>query len=219
MTKKDKVILYGAGFYCMKFFEAGCDTRFDVIGICDSNAEKWGKSVYGYSIQSLESIMQLEFDMMIITVGDKHPVADVLMRNGVPVSKIFYFALTGAKIIPYKNEYVDIIEKRFFRKNAVQQVKRGLLLESLYEGQYEGYNRAVVLGTDDDVLFIKDFFETVGNGLEVVSKTNVRDITEKDKLLLTDEDYRKNILIIKEMAHVSNTQWIVIPLFDVANSF
>ena len=207
-------MLYGVGYIFGIFLKSKVRNLYSIVDVCDSDDNKWGTNRDSYVIQKPESIDFRNIDKVIITASSRADIADYVLKCGARLEQIYYYDVLRDTVISYRNEYLGVINEHLYRKMAADQLGNGLLLEALYNNEFEEFNRVVVMGSEKDYSFVKRFFETVGNGMIVSNKENQDDIKATDKFILTDEMYRERIRELRSMK-VGDNQWIIIPLFDV----
>ena len=87
---KRKIIVYGAGRHGVKIIDRVLRSKnHELIGVVDKNLVT--KVVRGYTIQSLDSIKNEEFDLIIIAIVDKlisKEVYNLMVQLGIPEEKI-----------------------------------------------------------------------------------------------------------------------------------
>ena len=87
---KRKIIVYGAGRHGVKIIDRVLRSKnHELIGVVDKNLVT--KEVRGYTIQSLDSIKNEEFDLIIIAIVDKlisKEVYNLMVQLGIPEEKI-----------------------------------------------------------------------------------------------------------------------------------
>lgn len=199
----DKIILYGAGNYCDIYISSEGIKYGEIIGIIDSNPQKWNTLKNGYSVCAPDIIDSHEYGKLILTVRQPDLIIDMLLHKNVNKSKI----------------YDDYIKRKIFRKNAVRQVKIELLMETFREEEYTNVERVIVIGSNENFELIKEFFEMLNWDITVLPGGNeeINGIRETDKYVFCSENYRGDLKKIREEL-ISENQWLIIPLFDVENT-
>ncbi len=207
--------IYGAGFNCEKYLERINDLS-EIVGILDRNQEKWNSKKMGISIVPVETIEEKEFDRIIIAVANYISIADLLMEKGVEIEKISVYNIEKNIVIPLSEIYENDIEKRIYRKRAICQIKRGLLMEAYRNKEFQDTKIVSVFGEEQDFQLIKEFFEETGTRIKVAYK----EMYEQEnymKYILCGSNYKNVLKKIREKQH-NNKQWIILPLYDVESS-
>ena len=65
-----RIVLYGTGEICkyyMKKQNWATTDQFEIIGVVDSSASKWGSEFYGHVIMSPDDLKKVDFDAIVIT--------------------------------------------------------------------------------------------------------------------------------------------------------
>ncbi len=215
----DKIILYGAGNYCDIYLSSEGIKYGEIIGIIDSNPQKWNTLKNGYSVCAPDIIDSYEYGKLILTVRQPDLIIDMLLHKNVNKSKLFIYNAEDHKLLPLSLIYDDYIKRKIFRKNAVRQVKLELLMETFREEEYANVERVIVIGSNENFELIKEFFEMLNWDITVLSGGNVEinGIRETDKYIFCSENYRGDLKKNREEL-ISENQWLIIPLFDVENT-
>jgi cyclopropane fatty-acyl-phospholipid synthase-like methyltransferase len=98
-----KILLYGAGSYAywvVSEFRKLPD--YQIVGMVDSNPGKWGKSIYGFCVESPERIFKRDYDRIFIssTLAGREIYQYLTERLGVTVEQILNQILTDTSDIP-----------------------------------------------------------------------------------------------------------------------
>lgn len=72
-----KLALYGAGKRCRTLCKVLKQTSIEIVAIIDSSADKWGKEIEGYPIQSPEILKELRNVNLCITLGESYDLRTV----------------------------------------------------------------------------------------------------------------------------------------------
>lgn len=212
-----KKYIYGAGFNCEKCIKV-LDGVGDIVGILDQDQKKWNKKKMGIPIVPVETIEETDFDTIIVSVADYTSIVDFLITKGVEIEKISVYNIRKNIVIPLSQIYEDYIEKNIYRKNAIKQIKIGLLMEAYRNREFQNANIVSVFGKEKDFQLIKSFFEETG----IKTKLVYNEVIEQEKELLLiyilcGSDYKYVLREIREKQQ-KNMKWIILPLYDVDNS-
>lgn len=77
----DKIILYGAGNYCDIYISSEGIKYGEIIGIIDSNPQKWNTLKNGYSVCAPDIIDSHEYGKLILTVRQPDLIIDMLLHK------------------------------------------------------------------------------------------------------------------------------------------
>lgn len=212
-----KTILYGAGNYCDHFFDSKQVEEFKIIGIVDSNSDKWGKKRHGYAVMPPDKLIDMEFEQIIITIHRYDLIVTVLQKMGISSDKIYVYEMEKELVTPLVELFESSLAQRLFHCHANIQIKISLLMEALREKEFDGYDRIIVFGKEENYEFVKSFFETTLPGINVIRGVDKFTFSENDKCIICEADYCKQRKIIRNKLY-SDRQWIIIPLFDVKNT-
>ena len=215
----DKIILYGAGNYCDIYISNEGMKYGEIIGIIDSNPQKWNTLKNGYNICSPNMLDSCEYGKLILTVNNSDSIIDALLHKNVSISKLFIYNAKDRKLLPLLLIYDEYINRKIFRKNAVRQVKLELLMETFREEEYTNVERIIVVGSDLDFKLVKEFFETLNLDMAIVAGENpeASSIKETDKYIFCSKNYKDDLKKIRERL-ISENQWLIVPFFDVENT-
>lgn len=215
----DKIILYGAGNYCDIYISSERKKYGEIIGIIDSNPQKWNTLKNGYNIDSPDMLDSCEYEKLILTVSNPDSIIDTLLHKNVSKSKLFIYGAKDRKLLPLSLVYDDYMNRKIFRKNAVRQVKLELLMETFREDEYTNVKRIIVVGSDSDFELVNEFFKMLNLDIVILSDRNpeANSIKETDKYIFSSENYKKDLNRIRDRL-ISENQWLIIPFFDIENT-
>lgn len=215
----DKIILYGAGNYCDIYISSEGIKYGEIVGIIDSNPQKWDTLKSGYNIGSPDMLDSCEYEKLILTVSNPDSIIDALLHKNVSKSKLFIYGAKDRKLLPLSLVYDDYMNRKIFRKNAVRQVKLELLMETFREEEYTSVERIIVAGSDSDFELINEFFEMLNLDIVILSDRSpeANSIKETDKYIFCSKDYKMNLEKVRK-GLISENQWLIIPLFDVEDT-
>lgn len=213
-----KILIYGAGKYCNLYLSKLKKNDDTVIGIVDGNSDKWGKDVNGYVINPPDIVEKVQYDKLIIAVGNYESVIGNLLNKKINKRNIFIYDGSNNSLFPLMSIYDKYLESKIYKASAIKQVKTGFLMESFREGEYSEIERIIIIGEKEDYFIINEFFHEINPGKIILFNENINDlqIEKKDKVILCGENYKKDLACIRKKLD-SEMQWIVLPLFDVKN--
>lgn len=217
-----KVIIYGAGNYCQKFIEL--DTKdlkktYDVLFIVDNDSKKWGNRIFSYLICPPDEIHRVDCDGIVIAVRQYEQIVDDLFKKNIPFNMIYLFYPDKNTLIRLSDKYKDRkewIDAKLFYQFAKSTLQEDLLLECLRDDEFDGFNRIVVVGSQNEYQIVNDFFLKVDSTIQVIKEENAKEYFLTDKFVLAGKDYKMDLLRIESKIFDSE-QWVIIPIFDVSN--
>lgn len=120
-----KIVLFGAGKVGTTFMRYSLRKDCQIVSVVDNDAEKWGKDFFGNLIESPMILQNLEFDILLLTIGGGAAigVSDQLMEMGIEREKIVF--ASGWRNVEFCANRFD----RFFiipKKAVVPFVKKPL---------------------------------------------------------------------------------------------
>lgn len=84
---KPRALVYGMGnnfIYSARWiFDA-----VDVIGLVDGDSSKWGQKFFGYTVESLDTSLAHEYDVIVVTPTYAEPLVEALNVKGVALEQI-----------------------------------------------------------------------------------------------------------------------------------
>ena len=218
---KTKVIVYGAGDYCKRYIASRERDRKneEILFLIDNNLVKSNTKIMGYSVYPHVQISRVTYDKIVIAIKDYYDVLNKLLRENISKLDLWVYLGDDDKIVSVSANYKEIIEKSVFKNFALQTVKRSLMCENFFAGEFEGFQRIIVCGTEEDLYFVQEFFKNMNVGICVMkfsdSQTKWR---ATDKFILTCAEYDVYIQRLKKIKLISAEQCLIIPLFDVNNN-
>ena len=100
MEKLKKVVIWGAGnLGTSKLLCELLELRYEIVAYCDSAQPKWGTTINGYMVKSINEIMELNsvgaFDVIVIAVYDTEMISSIrkMIENRIsPVRPVEVYA-------------------------------------------------------------------------------------------------------------------------------
>lgn len=96
----NKIILYGCGDCGKRAIRLLGDLEIPILGLCDSDEEKWGKTVEGYEVISVQELKERVEDgcIIIIAIANPRRVEEVLERlNNYGIFDVNCYTYLGLK--------------------------------------------------------------------------------------------------------------------------
>lgn len=121
-----KLALYGAGKRCRTLCKVLKQTSIEIVAIIDSSADKWGKEIEGYPIQSPEILKELRNVNLCITLGESYDLRTVRDE----LQQVYQYDL--AKEIHYYKLILDLyiedseIKQKLMCQSRKKKTKRKL---------------------------------------------------------------------------------------------
>jgi len=92
-----RILLFGAGSGLSDFLSV-VPADVEILGLCDNDVNKQGKTMLGYPVYAPDSINQLDFDFLVVTARMGEEMRSQLVELGVERARIllFYSNFDGA---------------------------------------------------------------------------------------------------------------------------
>lgn len=128
MNDREKIVLWGAGASCKRLVnnKAFWEDLYEVLGIIDSNSDKWGGLYMGYKVSPPEELCNIQYEKIVITTEIYFDeVRDMLVNEmKIPDAQIenAYF-VAKRKIIARYEKSLDMEIKRiidYLKDNRLQ---------------------------------------------------------------------------------------------------
>ncbi len=219
MNHKPRTVLYGGGDYCTKFLNESFIDQYEIIAIADRSFGMWGKRLCGILIVPPDELLKENYELLIITPGKWESIVESLLTEyKIERTKISLYEVMKHRVVNLVDDEGYINEHRQSKKEAIEEIKRNLILEAQMGGAFDGYNEIKVIGNESEYnSFSKIASEELHIAARILRETE-KNVSEKDTLFVfTDADYCQNIDRLKNEGIVENN-WLILPLFDVENS-
>lgn len=205
-----RILLYGTGKIYQKY-----KSRFkecEVIGLVDSNSEKWGKQIDGFSVYNPSSIIQLMFDYIIILISDYEQVRDNLIKMEIDEKKIV--TIDDAE---FRENYRSV--EVFYYECTEKTDKKSILLLS-HEMNYRGaplmlYNMAkLYINMNYNVSIACDRYGELGDEYKIIGAQ----IIVFDDFILTEKELNDymvgySLIVVNTLAF-----WKLIPRLEILDT-
>jgi sulfatase maturation enzyme AslB (radical SAM superfamily) len=86
--KGNNIIIWGTGEFSEYLFDTAEDNSFVVSGIVDGMEEKWGTDFMGFEVQSPQSLVDTELDIVIASVNFYGEIFNKLISMGISKNRV-----------------------------------------------------------------------------------------------------------------------------------
>lgn len=223
----EKIVLYGAGNYCRLLLKGALLNQYEIIKVVDGDSRKWNSHIEAYVVGKPEELNQLVYDRVLIAAKAYKSIAEKLVGElSVPEKKILYADFDNNEIhelrdsgMSFRHGAEAVVEKILLRNTACKIIKEGLLFECLQNGEFEDYDEMVVVGEEEQLRSVKDFFSCMKERAPRVSALKWDEpIKCTAKYILTSASYRDDLARLKKEKGCGAEQCVIVPLYDVEDT-
>lgn len=216
----NKIIIYGAGNNCRRFFSESSIYNYEVLFIVDRDPSKCGREYENTKIISPEKIIDIEYDYILIVISKWKDAFEYLNNElHIPEHKILIYDFFRKCAFDI-NRKIEIERKAKMASTYAESIiSEKLLLECKDKGEFDGYDSIYVIGDDKWFYLIRNFFDMIGKKVNFFQydPTCSFDLDYQGKYIITDEHY-KDICNMLVLSGFVLRQILIIPLFDVKDS-
>lgn len=223
----EKIVLYGAGNYCLLLLRGTQLKKYEVIKVVDGDTLKAGTILEGYTVGKPEEISDTIYDKVMITARARRGIAEKLVGElRVPEDKILYFdfednlvhQLSDDKLILHRGTEVAV-EQALLQNMAVSTIYDGLLYEAFQNCEFEDFDEIMVIGQEEHYWIVKKFFACVKEKKYKVGHFAFDGQVKKNvKYILTERSYLEDLVRLRQDSGFYEQQGLILPLFDVEDT-
>lgn len=142
--------------------------NYEIIGVFDSNCEKWGEQFEGHTIQSPVGILSLQYDKILVASTFFEEIKENLDKLGIDADKLAVEAKVFLQAAFYKQKYNDFYSTR--KKELIPRLMNNekLVVYTAIFGNYDHLLEPEYKEDDVDYICFTDNIELSSNTWKIV---------------------------------------------------